>query len=239
MSYCFEGRIRYSEIGENGCLTLPGILNYFQDCCTFHSEAAHQGMESLKQRQRVWVLSSWQVVLHRYPKFGEKVKVTTFPYEFRGFLGYRNFIMETEEGERLAWANSIWTYLDLKTGIPRRLAEEDTRGYEPEEKLDMEYAPRKIQISAPLLEQERFQVQKHHLDTNHHVNNCQYIQMASDFLPEDFVIHQMRAEYKKSAMLHNTVVPCVAKEPDKILVSLNDEQNQPYAVVEFTQKGEE
>ena len=33
MSYSFKGRVRYSEIGENGCLTLPGIQDYYQDCC--------------------------------------------------------------------------------------------------------------------------------------------------------------------------------------------------------------
>lgn len=35
MKYSFNSRIRYSETGENACLTLPGILNYFQDCSTF------------------------------------------------------------------------------------------------------------------------------------------------------------------------------------------------------------
>ena len=38
MIYSFDGRVRYSETGENGLLTLPGILNYFQDCSTFQSE---------------------------------------------------------------------------------------------------------------------------------------------------------------------------------------------------------
>lgn len=45
MSYSFKGRVRYSEIGEDGCLTLPGIQNYYQDCCTFQSENIGQGME--------------------------------------------------------------------------------------------------------------------------------------------------------------------------------------------------
>ena len=53
MGYSFDSRIRYSEIGENGCLTLPGVLNYFQDCCTFHSESIGQGMEVVKKRAGV------------------------------------------------------------------------------------------------------------------------------------------------------------------------------------------
>ena len=57
MAYSFSGRVRYSEIGENGLLTLPGVLNYFQDCSTFQSEEVGLGMEVLKEWKRFWVLS--------------------------------------------------------------------------------------------------------------------------------------------------------------------------------------
>ena len=72
MSYSFKGRVRYSEIGEDGCLTLPGIQNYYQDCCTFQSENIGQGMKALEERQRAWVLSSWQIVVNRYPGLGHQ-----------------------------------------------------------------------------------------------------------------------------------------------------------------------
>ena len=65
MGYDFKGRVRYSEIDENGCLTLPGILDYYQDCCTFQSESIGQGMDVLEERKRAWVLSSWQIVVKR------------------------------------------------------------------------------------------------------------------------------------------------------------------------------
>ncbi len=48
MSYSFESRVRFSEIGEDGCLTLPGVLDYFQDCCTFESEQTGVGMQVLR-----------------------------------------------------------------------------------------------------------------------------------------------------------------------------------------------
>ena len=43
MSYSFESRVRFSEIGENGCLDLPGVLDYFQDCCTVREDGAWDG----------------------------------------------------------------------------------------------------------------------------------------------------------------------------------------------------
>ena len=186
MNYSFNSRVRYSETGENGKLTLPGVLNYFQDCCTFHAESVGLGGDVLKARDRAWVLSSWQVIVDEYPAMGTEIRITTAPYDFKGFMGMRNFTIETMDGKKLAWANSNWTHLAISTGIPVRLTPADTDNYILGEKLEMDYAPRKIKLPDDMTSQESFTVQKHHLDTNHHVNNCQYICMAEDFLPEDF-----------------------------------------------------
>lgn len=234
MSYSFESRVRFSEIGENGCLDLPGVLDYFQDCCTFESEKTGLGMEVLKVQKRAWVLSAWQVVVKRYPKLGENIKVITIPYGFRGFIGMRNFILETAGGEKLAWANSYWSFINTETGVPEKLTPADTEPYDLGDKIDMDYAPRKIALPKEREKQEAFAVQKHHLDTNHHVNNGQYIQMAREYVPEDFPIHQMRAEYKKSALLGDMIYPVVALEDERYTVGLCDELGRPYAVVELS-----
>ncbi len=234
MKYSFDGRVRYSEIGENGCLTLPGILDYFQDCCTFHSESLGQGMNVLKGRKRAWVLSAWQVIIRRYPALGEEIETATWTYHLRGFVGLRNFTMDTKAGERLAWANSFWTNLNTETGVPAKLTEEDLRGYVEDEKLDMDYAPRKILLPEGMEEMPEFSVQKHHLDTNHHVNNCQYVRMAENYLPEGAAVAQLRAEYKQQARIHDLICPKTCREENKLTVALDDDKGNPYAVVEFT-----
>lgn len=117
MNYSFNSRVRYSETGENGKLTLPGVLNYFQDCCTFHAESVGLGGDVLKARDRAWVLSSWQVIVDEYPAMGTEIRITTAPYDFKGFMGMRNFTIETMDGKKLAWANSNWTHLAISTGI--------------------------------------------------------------------------------------------------------------------------
>ena len=236
MSYSFESRVRFSEIGEDGCLTLPGDLDFFQDCCTFESEQTGVGMEVLKEQKRAWVLSAWQVIMKRYPKLGENIKVTTIPYGFRGFIGMRNFILETMDGEKLAWANSYWSFINTETGLPEKLTPADTDPYDLGEKIEMDYAPRKIALPKEREVQNAFSVQKHHLDTNHHVNNCQYVQMALEFLPDDLQIAQLRVEYKKAAVLGDMIYPKLSKEADRIVVELCDEQAKPYAVLEFKEE---
>ena len=92
--YEFKSRVRYSEIDHRGTLTLPALINYFQDCSTFHSETVGLGMDHLRQKKKAWVLSYWQIIAERYPKLSEKITVGTFATEFKGLFGNRNFYMK-------------------------------------------------------------------------------------------------------------------------------------------------
>lgn len=234
--YTFDSRVRYSEVGEDGLLSLQSLLDYFQDCSTFHSEDIGLGMDYLKEKGQVWLLSAWQICIARYPRLSEHIVIGTAPYDFRSFLGYRNFLMRTREGEALAWANSIWTLLDAGTMRPAKPGEEMLAGYALEEKYPMNYAPRKIAAPEKGKQAEPFTVRPHHLDTNHHVNNGQYVRMAMDFIPGTFSIGQLRVEYKRQAVLGDEIYPVVAMEEDgkRYIVSLNGADGTPYSVVEFT-----
>lgn len=233
--YTFDSRIRYSEVGEDGRLSLQSLLDYFQDCSTFHSEDIGLGLAYMDRIGQVWLLSAWQICIGRYPKYGEQVVVGTLPYAFRGFIGFRNFLMQTKEGEALAWANSIWTLLDRETMRPVKPNEDMLAGYVPEEKYPMDYAPRKIEVPKGGREMEAFTVKPHHLDTNHHVNNGQYVRMALDYIPREFAIGQLRVEYKSQAVLGDEIHPVVAAGEDgrRYTVCLNQADGTPYSIVEL------
>lgn len=235
--YTFEGRIRYSETDSEGRLTMASLINYFQDCSTFQSEDLGVGLDYLKERHMVWVLSSWQIVVDHYPGLCEKVITGTLPYGLRGFLGYRNFFMTDEKGGYFAKANSLWSLLDTETGRPVNIPEVMYQNYRLGERLEMEYAPRKISIPGNGVAGEPILVRKHHLDTNHHVNNQQFVNMAIECVPEILAIRQMRAEYKKQAFLDDVLIPFVAENDGIYTVALQDEDGKPYAVVELTADG--
>lgn len=80
---------------------------------------------------------------------------------------------------------------------------------------------------------EPFPVRPHNLDTNHHVNNAQFISLAGECLPKNFTVHRMRAEYKQQAHLGDVLHPLRAETENGCFISLNDEKGQPYVVVEF------
>ena len=109
--------------------------------------------------------------------------------------------------------------------------------YPMEPPYDMEYAPRKIALPAEYTKEPAFLVTRHHLDTNHHVNNAQYIRMAEDYLPAGFAVGEFRAEYKKSARLQDEIHPLVSITEDTCTVVLADADHKPYTTVQFTRKG--
>ena len=96
--YSFNSRVRYSEVNSEKELTLPSLLDYLQDCCTFQSEDLEIGVDYLAKEQVAWVLSSWEIKIYRYPQMGQHIKVSTWPYAFRGFYGYRNFLRQIQYG---------------------------------------------------------------------------------------------------------------------------------------------
>lgn len=234
--YTFDSRIRYSEVDSEGKLSFLSLLNYFQDCSTFQSEDLGVGVKYAQEQNLVWVLASWQIVVEEYPKLADEVTVGTFPYEFKAFLGSRNFAMLNKEGKYLAKASSIWSLLGTETGKPMLPTEKMLQSYVLEEKLAMDYAPRKIVIPDGGSRRDSIVVKKHHLDTNHHVNNGQYVNMAMDYLPNGFVIRQMRAEYKKQAFLEDILYPYVVEMENGYVIALNGLDEKPYFVAEFLGK---
>ncbi len=238
MYYSFDSRIRYSEVGSDGYLTPESIMNYFQDCSTFQSEDNGGGLAYMHGLRRAWVVSYWQVEILRYPALGEQVTIGTIPYEVRGMFGHRNFYMDTKNGERLAYANSLWTLIDIDKGAPARVSDEIAALYPIHEKLDMEYLPRKIKVPVDVEPQlrEKITVGTESIDTNGHVNNEQYIRMAISQLPKDAgEIKRIRAEYKMQAFLGNVIQPYfyVQENEGIYTISLNNEEGKPYCVVEL------
>ena len=233
--YQFKSRVRYSEVDSEQNLTLPALLDYLQDCCTFQSEDLKVGVDFLAEQKIAWVLSSWEIVINRLPKLAEEIEVGTWPYDFKGFYGYRNFVIKDKQGEILAFANSVWVFMDTELMRPARIPENITAIYQSmmEPQISYEWSERKIKVAEAVQTKDAVAVQRFHIDTNHHMNNSKYVLVAEEYLPEDFHLTGIRVEYRKAAVLGDCLYPQVAAGNDDMTVTLADEEGKPYAVVQF------
>ena len=232
--YTFESRVRYSESAEDGRLSLGAVIDYMQDCTNFQSEDLGVGLDFHRERHLMWVLNSWQIVIERYPKMGERIVVGTQAYGYEKMFGLRNFLITDAEGNCVAKANSNWVLVDTEKARPILVTPEIGDVYGKAEPLEMEYAPRRIRLPKEGQKQEKILVREYHLDTNHHVNNRQYVQMAMEFLERGARVRELRVEYKKQAVLGDEITPFVyRKDNGEVIVSLNASDRQVYAVVQF------
>ena len=221
MIYTEEIRVRYSEVGEDGILTPVAIVNYLQDITMIHSQTLAGEYKILEAEDECWVLSGWQIDILKDVESFEKIRICTSPYDFKGPMGLRNCWLEDLDGEKLVVANSFWTYIDIKKMMPKKVTKE------------MEYEPRKIKNPEMVEKRPPIEVKYSQIDTNHHVNNCQYVATALEVLDLREKICRIRTEYKKSAVYNDIVYTKIATEENRTVVTLCDAEDNTYAVVEL------
>lgn len=227
------GRVRFSEIGEQGYLSLHHLINYFQDCSTFHLEDLGLGSEYFKSQDLAFYVLSWQIEINRLPTLGEKIKVGTQIYDCKGVFGYRNYFLLTEDDEILAYANLCGCFINSRTGSFAKLSPKEIAKYPIEEKYEMEYLPRKIKAPKPEKVFDAIDIYQYQIDTNGHVNNSQYVAIASEYLPQSVCVKQLRVDYKKAVKLGDVLIPTLTKQEDIYYVTLCDQDLNPCVIVAF------
>lgn len=231
--YSFNSHVRYSEVGEDGKLTISAAINYLQDCTTFHSESLGLGVEALKKLNRAWILTSWQIVIHDMPKFNDEIVVKTWPTDFKAFTGLRNFEITSPEGVSYVQANSLWAYVDTERRRPVKPTEEEISRYKLEPPLDLGKFERKIKLPECMDELGAIPIRKYQIDTNGHVNNCEYARMAEEYIPDQRVIKEINIEYRNPSYYGMKLIPKVSIDNNNVYVTLTDETGKLCSALRF------
>ena len=100
----------------------------------------------------------------------------------------------------------------------------------------MEYAPRKLPVPKEPTAGEPVRVMKYHLDTNNHMNNCQYVQLATEYLPDDFDLGQIRVEYKNSAKYGDVLVPYYEMKEEGLAVELKAAEDEKIFAIIYLER---
>lgn len=258
--YTFTSKIRYSEIDETGRLSVPAAINYLQDASTFHAEAVGQGLEHARDTGTAWMLAAWKIEIRKLPALGEPICVRTWPTGYKGLFSNRSFTIHTADAAAdeppCLQADSLWFLYDAATGRPCRISSEhlapflDDGGFEPA--LNMDAPQRRIHLpkDALAIDAAPVRVATTHIDTNHHVNNAQYVGMAIDALLEYPPAQRARqalanrsddspvtidVQYSAAATRGQTIYPHIYQDSAGFIVSLDDCDGAHFAIVRISQ----
>ena len=176
------------------------------------------------------------------PEADEAVSAAEAGHRPEGIKEEAPAYMRINDAGSLAYADSLWTFLDLESKKPARVTEPWLSAYQTSERIPMKYGPRKIKTPAVMTPVSAQNILRHHLDTNGHVNNARYVLMAFDAIdeyclaegrafPEDR-IRSLRVEYRKAAYLGDTIMMRVHAGEEIFVVSMEDEAGSVYATLE-------
>ena len=103
-----------------------------------------------------------------------------------------------------------------------------------EPQLEMEYKDRRIILPKTEGEVlEPIKVLRSDIDYNKHMNNANYVRMAMELLPDNFVVNGLRVEYRVAAKLGDMLVPTIYKNDNVMIVSLSIGE-EVSAIIEFS-----
>lgn len=184
----YSFKIREYESGKSGYAELPMICNYMQEAAVRNAgELGFSRRDFAAAGEDIsWVLTKMRVRMERYPKWGEEVRVGTFPRGGRKIVSWRDYIVSDGEGNRLGVGTTEWVLMDLKLrkilAIPERVFAAANTEREPVLGLSpfTRIAPTGTEPGSGA---RMFVAQNSHIDMNGHVNNVHYIEWMLEPTP--------------------------------------------------------
>ncbi|MCR5014113.1 MAG: hypothetical protein K6A28_04985 [Bacteroidales bacterium] len=227
-------KVTTSTCDSDGKLKLFSALQMMQDCSEMWIDSEPEVKAYFEHENMAQLLASRQVEILRVPQFKESLTVTTSVYGMKPMFGFRNTFIYDAEGKPCYRTWSMGAFVDKANGKLKRVDDAVAQSLLIEPQLEMNYRDRRV-----ILPKEGGQgyapvpVKRSDIDYNRHVNNANYIRIAMELLPEDFVIKDMRVEYRVAAKLGDTLSPTVFQIENGYIIELSI-GNEASAIVEFT-----
>lgn len=113
--YTENHRIRSYHANKYAKASLTCLFDFMVEAAWGHAQILDWGYDKLQTNNLFWVLSRMYIEVKRYPAWKEEIIVKTWPAGTDGMFAYRNYTIETVDGELLLKASSCWLILNLDT----------------------------------------------------------------------------------------------------------------------------
>ena len=233
--YSLKYKVTTSACDSDGKLKLYSALQMMQDCSEMWIDSEPGVKHYFAEQDMTQLLATRQVDVIRVPKYKEELTVTTSVYVMKPMFGFRNTFIYDAEGKPCYKTWSMGAFVDKTAGKLKRVDDATIQSMTLEPQLEMNYKDRRIIL--PKIEGELFEpikVLRADIDYNKHLNNANYVRMAMELLPENFVVNGLRVEYRIAAKLGDRLVPTIYRIGDLIIVSLSIGENVS-AIIEFSE----
>jgi len=171
------------EVDTRGRLKPYVLFSYMMNCAWKHASTVGFGYQDLTERDLMWVLSEFQLVIRRIPQWGEGLCLETWGKNIERFYALRDFAVYSQENEKLASATGAWMILDKGNYRPQRLDQLMASFPWQVDKSEIETRVKRIPESASGQDRRHYEILYSDMDANNHVNAAKYLQWIMDSYP--------------------------------------------------------
>lgn len=201
--------------------SVVSILNFFQDIASKHVEKWECGFDDLIRKGYLWVLVRTKFDILKNPNSKDNlITVETWERDRSRADFTRDYIIYSENGEKLIIGTSKWCLLDMNTRrvLPTKLIQE-TLTYK--EKYNYQNEIKKLvfpNIEASENFEEKVTFTK--VDHNGHMNNTHYAEFILDAirLKKNEVIKSFQIDYLKEAFLDDIIGLKTERTEDEVFI---------------------
>jgi acyl-ACP thioesterase len=232
-------QVRYGEVDPFFRQKIGSLFKLFTDAAVRHSESAGFGPRQLIRTGHAWVLNKFSVRIHRYPEYGETLRVLTWHRGQKGVRAYREFEIFAGN-QRIAAASSVWLYIDMQNKKILRLPETVGADYtvETESALGMALDGWKGQRLFPVETHIETTIRRSDYDPVGHVNNAAYLEYLETSVLADFGetarIITLNIEFLKEIDRNVRAISTGMKDTDQGCLFKISDDDQVYACGELT-----
>ena len=191
--------LRYYEVGRDGRASLLHLMNFFQDAADEHAGHLKVGVPQLVSRGLGWFMTRFHFRVHRYPAYGETVRIRTWPKSKKRVFAVRDFEMFSGDA-LIAAGTTLWCLVELASKEPLNVG--DTFPGLPETPRDaLSGAAGKIRLPDEMPFSRELEARESEIDMHGHVNNAVSVGWALETLPglllRERSVSEMVVSYEK------------------------------------------
>jgi acyl-ACP thioesterase len=223
MSLVFReaAHVRASEIGPDGAMRLPALLDLFQEAAGNSATSLGWASDTLLAQGKTWILSRFHLRLRALPTWREEIAVETWPSGVHRVFALREFRATGSDGRLLAEATSAWLLVAVPSKKPLRPPAEIAAAAAgtPPRVIDDVFAP----LAAPArgaAEGSPTRIGRFDLDLNAHANNVAIFRALLEGLEAMPPPFALEAEFRGEAFEGDVLVPRADEDGDVRRVAL-------------------
>lgn len=198
--------IDYEYVDKYNKLTYKGFLRYLLEAGSKHSDIAGYGLKDISKTGLVWLVMGWKLKIFDRPSFDSIIHVETWYTESEKVCSYRDYKMYNDKNELIAIATSKWLLFNQNTNTIARITKDIISAYNPnDEHVFDEIIPKLYEPKGEAITTYNYSIMRRDIDTNNHVHNTNYLDIAIECLPEEtyenMSYNMVEIMYKTQALL--------------------------------------